>query len=305
MRWLAKAAIQGTISLLPRGRDLNYYLQRNVSRRLPRSAPDFEWHAQTAVTHLTALRRARPGVDPASLRFYEFGAGWDLIGPLAMWALGVDTQTIVDIRPNVKLELVNDTILRFAREAPRLEEVLGSPLRPVAGAAIAHTEDLRARFGITYLAPQDARSLPFPDASVDFVSSTFTLEHIPAAEIAAILTETRRILTVDGVMSSLIDMNDHYHYTDPTVSVHNFLRYPEWAWRLLNPGLSWQSRLRHPQYLELFAQTGYAVIDETPNLPTDDELAALRGMRVAPEFRRFSLLELGTKATHLVVSPAG
>ena len=56
------------------------------------------------------------------------------------------------------------------------------------------------------------RSLPA--ASVDFVSSTNTLEHIPATDIGPILAECRRLLRPDGVVSCRIDMRDHYSYFD-------------------------------------------------------------------------------------------
>lgn len=304
MRWVAKAAVQGAISHVPRGHELNYYLQKHASKRLPRRGEAFDMHAVTAAQHLAALARIRPGADRSSLHFYEFGAGWDLIGPIAMWALGVDRQTLLDIRPNLKFELVNDTIRQFAARSEHLERLLGGPLRPVEDLPVTGVADLESRFGITYLAPADARSVPLPAGSVDFVSSTFTLEHIPAFEISAILRETRRLLGADGVMSSLIDMQDHYQYIDSKVSVYNFLRYRSPVWLLLNPSLQWQSRLRHSQYLELFRAAGYEILFDEPKPPTEEDLSMLAGMHVAPEFARFTLEDLGTRATHLVVRVA-
>ena len=251
------------------------------------------------------MEQARPGVHRGTVRCYEFGAGWDLIGPIAMWALGVDHQTLVDIRPNVKLDLVNDTVVRFARDRIRLQRALGDALRPMSPEPIASTRELSRRFGITYLAPQDARSVPLPDGSVDLVTSTFTLEHIPPADIAAILAETRRLLAPTGVVSCLIDMYDHYAYTDPAISAYNFLRFPGWIWRFLNPSLGWQSRLRYSQYRELFAQAGYEILADAPHRPTDAELRALGELRLAPEFRGFAASDLGTTAAHIVAAPAG
>lgn len=303
MRWLTKAAVQGGLSLVPGGRRANYFLQRNVSRRLPRSDADFDFHAATASRHLAVLERVRPGVDRASLRCYEFGAGWDLIGPVAMWTLGIDQQTVIDLNRNLKLELLNDTIERFANHLPRLGHALGASLRAPDASPVAGVGDLATRFGITYLAPQDARALPLADRTVDFVSSTFTLEHIPASEVAAILRETRRVMAPNAIISSLIDMQDHYNYVDSSVSVYNYLRYPGWQWRLLNPSLHWQSRLRHSQYVELFDAAGFEIFLDQPDAPTDEDLRELRQMELAPEFGRFEVTDLGTKATHLVARP--
>lgn len=303
MRWLAKAAIQGGLSLVPGGRQANYFLQRNVSRRLPRSGADFDFHAATAARHLAALDRSRPGIDRASLHCYEFGAGWDLIGPISMWAQGIDHQTVVDISPHVRLELVNDTIRRFAEERSRLEQALATPLRAADASPVTSPGELATRFGIAYLAPQDARTLPLADATVEFVSSTFTLEHIPHDDIAAILRETRRVMTPDGIISSLIDMQDHYNYVDSGVSVYNYLRYPAWRWRFLNPSLQWQNRLRHSQYLGLFQAAGFEIVSDDPVRPSEDDLRELRRMSPAPEFRRFDEADLGIRSTHLVARP--
>jgi Methyltransferase domain len=303
VRWLAKAAVQGGLSLIPGGRRANYFLQRNVSKRLPRSDADCDFHATTAATHLAALERVRPGADRAALRCYEFGAGWDLIGPIAMWALGVDHQTVIDIEPNVKLELVNDTIARFASHRPRLEQALNAPLRAPDPTPVSAFGDLSTRFGITYLAPQDARSLPLAQHTVDFVSSTFTLEHIPPGDITAILRETRRVMTPAGIISSLIDMQDHYNYIDAKVSVYNYLRYPQWRWRFLNPSLQPQNRLRHSQYLRLFDTAGFDVISDDPVRPTPEDLDELRRLRRAPEFAAFDEADLGIRSTHLVARP--
>ncbi len=303
MRWLAKAAVQGVLSFAPRGRELNHFLQKNVSRRLPRSDRDFDFHAQTAAEHLKALERVCPEIDRSTLHCYEFGGGWDLIGPISMWAMGIDRQTVVDINPNLELELVNDTIRRFANDRPRLERVLGSPVRPVDGSPIAGVADLAGRFGVTYLAPQDAREMPLADATVDFVSNTFTLEHIGPDDIVAILRETRRIMAPHAIISSLIDMKDHYHSVDAGVSPYNFLRYPGWRWRFLNLSLQWQSRLRHSQYLQLFQRSGFEVLFDDPRRPTRADLLELRRMPWAPEFAGFSEIDLGTKQTHLVARP--
>jgi hypothetical protein len=112
------------------------------------------------------------------------------------------------------------------------------------------------RFGITYLAPRDSRAMPLEDASVDFVTNTFTLEHIPPVDIAAILGGTRRIMAPEAVISSRIDTQDHYHYVQSSISVYNYLRFPGWQWRWLNPPLHSRNRLRRSEYIELFEGAG-------------------------------------------------
>lgn len=64
------------------------------------------------------------------MRAYEFGAGWALIGPLSLWALGVSQQVLVDVNAHLRFELVNHSLAQLARHHEALEERAGRSLRP-------------------------------------------------------------------------------------------------------------------------------------------------------------------------------
>lgn len=306
MRWIAKAGLQGVISALPRSEEINYVFQRKLTKRLPRGDSDFIAHAATAVTHVDAYRRQTGATDMSAVRAYEFGSGWDLIGAITLWALGVNDQTLIDIRRNVRLELINDTLARFYSQRESLEAGLGVSLRPIPARSVRRIRDLEASFGIRYLAPCDARATELSSGTFDLVTSTYTLEHISPADIASILLETSRLITAEGVMSSLIDLKDHYMYVDQDLSSYNFLKYSDRAWSLLNPGLQWQSRERYPRYIQLFHDAGFKILEDTHELPESDDIAALLGQRIHPRFRRsgWSLIDVGIKSMHLVACPA-
>jgi hypothetical protein len=56
-----------------------------------------------------------------------------------------------------------------------------------------------------------------------------------------------------------VDLSDHWSHGDPSIGEVNFLRYPPRQWRRLNPSNHFQNRLRHSDYLRLFAAAGFAV----------------------------------------------
>src|SRR4029079_16893267 len=172
MRWLAKAFLQKSLSALPQGERANYLLQRHVTHSLPGPEAGFRRRFERAGRHVEAYAEHGPDRPLGEAVFYEFGAGWDLAVPLSCWALGVERQVIVDLRPNVRAELVSTSIERLGRLAS--ERGLRDPGGPIASA-----EEFEPRFGIRYLAPLDARATGLPAGSVDFVTSTSTLEHIP------------------------------------------------------------------------------------------------------------------------------
>ena len=292
MRWLAKAALQRGLGALPQGERLNYVFQRRVLRSLPAGESVFRRKFSRALQHLRAHEEHGPGTPRGEAVFYEFGAGWDLAIPLAFVALGVGRQVLVDIRPSVRVELVNESLAAFERLWPELEAEAGRELRPL-GRGIAAVGELEARFGIRYLAPCDARHTGLPEGSIDFVSSTDTCEHIPAADLAEIFRECRRLLRPGGAFSCRIDLQDHYAYFDKRLSRYNFLRFSERAWSLVNSPLHHQNRLRSPDYLRLVRDAGFELVVERPSGPSDDGLAELRALPLAPRFRTYPLEELG------------
>jgi Methyltransferase domain len=279
LRWVAKAALQKGMSGLPRADAANYWFQRRVTGSLPRPADGFSMHVGEALRHLAIFDRSH-GLDRADARFYEFGAGWDLIGPLTYWACGVQHQILIDIRPNLRLELVEDTLSRLGAE---LEAQGVTPSCEISPQRLHGPDDL-ARFGIEYLAPRDARASELPAESVDFISSTFTMEHIPAPDLDAILRESRRLLALDGVISSSVDFQDHYSYVDSSVGRHNFLRYGEGRWRLVNSSLHYQNRLRLPDYRGLIEQAGLGILEEEVDSATPAEREAVKRMRLPARF---------------------
>jgi SAM-dependent methyltransferase len=304
VNWLVKAAVQKGVSALPAAERANYLFQRHVTRTLPIGEAGVARKLERALEHVRAYRRHGPGRPLGDAVFYEFGAGWDLAVPLAHAALGVGGQVLVDIRPNVRLELVNATLATLARRRAPLEEETGEPLRDLGPPDVGTLDELEGRFGISYLAPRDARRTGLPAASVDLVSSTNTLEHVPEGDIGPILAECARLLRPDGVMSFRIDMQDHASYSDGRVSAYNFLRFSDPAWRLVSSRLGYQNRLRLPDYRRIFREAGLEAVAENVTWPSDEDLAALERLDLAPRFRAYSSDELAARVQEVVLRPS-
>ena len=303
MRWVAKAALQRGLGLLPQGERLNYLFQRHVLRSLPAGESVFRRKFSRALQHLRAYEEHGPPTPRGEARFYEFGAGWDLAIPLSFAALGVGRQVLVDIRPSVRIELVNESLAAFERLRGELEADNGRELRPL-GRPITSLEELEERFGIAYLAPRDARATGLEAASIDFVSSTDTCEHIPEADLARIFAECRRLLRPGGIFSCRIDLQDHYAYFDRSLSRYHFLRFTDRTWSLVNSTLHYQNRLRAPDYLQLVEDAGFELVSATPSGPSAEGLEELRRLPLAPQFRGYTPEELGVTVLSLVARRA-
>ena len=303
MDWRLKALIQQMLSRVPRGERVNHVFQRYITRSLPTGDAGCVTIVAQAGEHVrTVARHSRHPVGDAV--FYEFGAGWDLMIPLAYYGLGVNRQILVDVRPLLRPELVNATIAQFARLAPQLG-LTRLPSQRIPYDRPTALELLRECYGIEYRAPSDARATGIPPAAVDYITSTNTLEHVPQDDVVRILAECRRILADDGVMSFRIDYQDHFAYFDRRISVYNFLRYSERAWTWYNPALHYQNRLRHSDYLRTIDATGFEVLEEHRTDATEADRALLRTLPVDRRFRHYAPPDLGVRDALLVLRKRG
>ena len=298
--WRLKALSQLVFSFVPRGEQLNYFAQRCFTHSLPVSDNSFAVTVGYARKHIDAIRQygQRP-LDRAV--FFEFGTGWDLTIPFAFYGFGVNQQILVDICDLIRIAIVNDTIAKCQKMAAKLsiDRIPGARLN---SEKYGFRHALKQQYGIDYRAPCNASQTGLPSQSVDYITSTSTLEHIAPAEIRSILRECRRILRDDGLMSVLIDYDDHYSYFDRNISVYNYLQYSDQVWKLLySPPLHYQNRLRHRDYIELFQSEGFFITEDQHKTATDKDLKTLRQISRSKRFRSYSLDDLAVHNALLVL----
>lgn len=233
------------------------------------------------------------------LCFYEFGAGWDLVIPLAFYAFGVENQLLVDIRNLLRVNLINNTIEKFQRMGSNLGIAREPNYFLPSGCSLL--SPLSKYYGIQYLAPCDARNTSIDACSIDFITSTNTLEHIPPKDIQIILNECHRLLKDDGVMSFFIDYSDHYAHFDRTITVYNFLQYSEKQWLLFSPTLHYQNRLRHQDYLNLFQNAGFEMVDERLQEGSADALKTIEQLLPDKRFKSYTTTELAISSAHIIL----
>ncbi len=180
---------------------------------------------------------------------FEFGAGKSLAQNLFLSDV-VDEQLVVDLNPMIDIELVETS-----------REQLSKMLQLKSDSKIVNREDL-TQFGIKYKAPWDAAKSGLENQTLDACISTNTLEHIPEASIVDIFTELRRTLKDTGIVSANIDYSDHYAHTDRSISLLNYLKYDTKSWQKYNHACHYQNRLRHYDYIRIFEELGFSVIEQ-------------------------------------------
>jgi hypothetical protein len=299
MRWQRKAQLQRWLSRLPGGELAYYWMQRYVTKSLPPSDAKFFERFAIEAGHVDTFARLG-NVPVGDAKFYQFGAGWTMSGPLIFHALGVNQQILVDIRRLLRPWLINVSVEQLGRLdlGRTLQRIPQQQLSSHVNTAIRQMQEW---WGMDYRAPSDARQTGLPDSSIDCITSTNTLEHIPAQHIGPILTECQRILKPGGVMSFRVDYQDHYSYFDKAVGVYNFLQFDDQQWQPFNPDLHYQNRLRHRQYLQMYTQAGFELLEDHPQEGTEADVQALRHLKLHSAFDGMTLDELAVRYSTVVM----
>jgi SAM-dependent methyltransferase len=303
MNWKYKAFLQQVFSVLPFGEEMNYFFQKKVTKSLPSTLPVFIEKINEAKKHFEVLNKYDYYKNNEDVVFYEFGAGQDLMIPLIFYSLGISKQILTDIRSLARIELINHTIKQFKKIDLGNIKIKRTPDQYLDGKTKKEClSQLKQYYGIEYLAPCDARNTHLESNSINFITSTNTLEHIPPQDIQAILKECYRLLKPGGMMSFIIDYRDHYSFFDKNISVYNFLRYSDFIWKIFNPSLHYQNRLRHKDYFNLIKSTEFTILEEHLSKITEDDIKKIKKTNLAKIFEeRYRIDELTLQYSHMIL----
>jgi hypothetical protein len=259
MDWRLKALAFRALDL-PGGAHAHYFLQRHVTKNWPRRASTLDSLMGIARRVMEDFARHAGGAPETVL---EVGAGRDLAVPLALRRLGVGRVIASDVTHLAKLDLIQHAAERLL----------------AGGVEFRRWDDLE-RFGIFYRAPHHVTAA---DEQVDCSCSNEVLEHVPPDQLVKLLAGLRAVTT--GITTHSIDYSDHYARSDARVSRLNFLRYSDDEWRPFNSGMQYVNRLRHSDYLRLFREAGFTILDEssTTGQPPADLPLAQRFRNYAPD----------------------
>ena len=290
--------VQGTLSLLPEPQRWNRLLQRYVTRSIYLRPATFRRKWEQAQAHWDNWSKRRDRAPEVAL---ELGTGWHPLIPIGLSLLGVKRIETVDIASMISMRTLGEVIDAYAElVAEGIEDVTLHPER------VATLQELRARPGSDPHAAlarlgifpviKDARDTGLRSGSVDLFVSNNTLEHVPGPVIAGIFGEFARLASPDALMSHYIDMADHYASFDRSITVYNFLRFSDSAWRLFNNDLQYQNRLRVTDFRRLHAANGWRVVDEDNTADAE----AFRRVPLASRFRGYPAEDCMVYASWLV-----
>jgi hypothetical protein len=307
-RWMLKAAVQNTVSLLPGNQSWNYLLQKYITRSSSLDKARLQIKLQYARRHLENFFGCQrfQHKEGDTFNVLELGTGWSPIIPIAFYLCGASKIWTIDKRPLLRRVNVIRTLQLFAALA-RGEDLsatlpwvrddrIRAMLNAVECANPISASDILARLNIEVLI-QDARHTTLEQGSVDFFLSNSVLQEIPEHILLSIFHEFRRIASTTSTMSHYVNMVEPYADFDPTLTAYHFLQYSDLTWRFINNSLHYHNRLRIPAYRIIHKLSGFRIVREDNEEGSDSELDSIQ---LAKQFQRYSRDELRILRTWMV-----
>ena len=95
---------------------------------------------------------------------------------------------------------------------------------------------------------------------IDLIFSRFVLEHVKPADLLQMHQKFFQEIDDEAVILHLISPSDHRSYSDSDLSLQDFLRYSQEEWDRIQTRFDYHNRLRLPQYLKIFDESGFDVV---------------------------------------------
>lgn len=317
-KWKIKAKIVAAEKYIPFGSELYYFYQRHIRKSLIQSSQklllNYEWKVFDHIKYIQQFGRK----DICNAKFFEFGAGWDLLAPIGISMIAHSNSDkiaddfeyiCVDINEFMRPKEVYETIQCYGSVIDQINKLYENEENlpytnmqiPLICINTGIKEFLRKEYGINYKAPCDAGNTHLSSESIDYIISNTTLQHIPIVDVDRIIKECYRILKIGGVFSCNVSYMDHYSNFDKNISVFNFLQYSDVEWSRYNPPFHYQNRMRHSDYKKIFRDNGFIILEEKPYPVLEEDLKILNTLHIDGKFRKYNIEDLAIRKSGFVL----
>ncbi len=271
MNWKIKAIIQSTIALIPEKLGNNIYLkiQKNFGGLKDKNI--FNTKKAKAAKEIW-LKIVEQNTSPKEKTFLELGTGRIPELPIYLWLFGAKNIMTVDLNRLLDIDLTNRFLEHLSKSELLSSKLLGGMIDSnkkksliEGNIKITKSSDLDKYFSINYIAPYDATKEILNEKNIDFFISYTVLEHIPKRSIESIMKNINKSLSKETIQVHFIDYSDHFSHSDTNISKINFLKFTNLQWRMIAGNrYMYMNRLRHDDYLSLFNNSPYKVVNIIP-----------------------------------------
>jgi hypothetical protein len=301
--WRTKGVVQKILSSVPAGGWVNDQLQLRFG-----DLRHFERNIKAKVEDWACMMSYLHSVGCESVNGYtalEIGTGWYPTLPICFSLAGMGRIHCVDLTPHMSealsfrmLQALEGHLGLIAEKGNCSKDAVERKYRRLLETRCLG--DLLEAANVSYHAPADASRLDWmPEQSIDLVYSNSVLEHVAAASIPGLMSESRRVLKYGGLAAHEVGCGDHYAFFDKSISFVNYLQYTDRQWNLWNNDLNYQNRLRAPDFIRFAEGAGLEVVHQA-RCSRPGTMDALSRMQVARRFGSYDKEDLAATTVDFV-----
>jgi SAM-dependent methyltransferase len=266
VRYLMVAAALKLLSTCPQTRRAyrwlgdQWWAKRRIRLGLPKSYVD-------RATQIHGLFEKHNFIEKGD-QLLEIGTGWLHWESVVIRSFYNVKITLFDVRDCRQLQVLK----RYSAEFAGLvcEEMDTTPMqcehvRNMLGviSSASSFDDLYHLLGFHYVIQPSGTLDCFQDESFAAIFSYSVLEHVKKDILSEYIQDFGRLLKPGGYSIHTIDMGDHLSYYDRSVSVKNYLRFSDAAWkRWFENEVQYFNRVQRSEWLRLFNRAGLELVEE-------------------------------------------
>ncbi|UFH36234.1 hypothetical protein [Flavobacterium acetivorans] len=228
-------------------------------------------------------------IEPDNKSIIEIGSGWLPIIPYLFIFKGKAKRVYTyDLNEHYQENSIVDFNAVFSKEYNQIIDI------PKKGKYSLPKE-------LVYFPSQNIITAEIPKAEIVF--SRFVLEHVTPEDIAEMHMKFKNTLEKGSHIVHFISPSDHRAYSDPSLSLHDFLKYDQKEWNRIQTKFDYHNRLRLPQYLEIFKSLDYEIIYLTfDSVKKDSEQHCLfKNIEIHSDYKNYSDEELTAGNINIVL----
>lgn len=240
----------------------------NVSKKIASVSGSFEIVSKILTDNNISLK---------DKKIIEIGSGWAPILPY---------QMILKAKvSNVKSYDINEHYSK--RQIRKVNEFYSS----YDSFKIAKNSKYNLLDNVEYYPNMNVTNADFKD--IDFIFSRFVLEHVPPNVLREMHASFAEKINKDTYILHLISPSDHRAYSDPTLSLHDFLKYSQEEWDSIQTRFDYHNRLRLPHYVEIFTKDFEIVSLEHDEInPKSTAYKKFKNLKIHNDFENYTDQEL-------------
>ncbi|TLD40949.1 MAG: hypothetical protein JETT_2784 [Candidatus Jettenia ecosi] len=301
MNWKYKALLQRLLAIIPFGEKVNFQLQKFSGGNKLSHVDEYV----NSGVRIVKLLIENGFVDIKNKQILEVGTGWLPTFPILFSLLGAGKIYTYDHVPHLRFTMTKSTLTQIKKSFPFISKQLGITVEKLEDkcSKAMNTEDLTRLFeflNVQYRAPEDATYTKIPDNSLDLFFSYAVLEHVPENIVIGLTQEALRTLKQGAFYYNYIGLHDHYVSFDKKITKVNFLKYPEWLWKILAKNkITYLNRLRNSQFVKIIEDCGFEIVSINTFVDSKS-LKAIRKMKIDKKFSDFELEDLATTCSEIL-----